>query len=173
MRKLFVFVTAFVLAGVVAMAAEKTIPNRIEDIKQGEWVMMEDVSAAGDGEKIKVTVTAITDGKITMRREHFNRDGVVTETKENEIPVARMRERFADLQKKAKTITEEFVMVGDKEMPVIAIHWEGEGKDDEGKPHEYKIWLSEKLPLTGVAKFWSSDNGIPHAEILDYGFGNN
>jgi len=172
MRTLYIALLAFAFAGFAA-AAEKAIPNRIGDIKQGEWVMMEDVSADADGEKTKITVTNVSDGKVTLRREHFDKAGTVTETKENEIDVERLRQRIADLEKKAGAMTEEFVVVGEKQIPVVAVYWEGEDKDEEGKPHEYKIWMSEKLPVTGLAKFWSSDNGIPHAEIIDYGFGNN
>lgn len=172
MRTMFAFVMAVVLGAAAAVAAEKTIPNSIEDVKRGEWVTMEDVSTNG-GETIKVTATAVGGDTITLRRERFDRDGAVIDATENEIPLSRMRERFADIKKRAKTISDEFVMIGDKEMPVVAVQWEGEAVDSQGTPHQYKIWLSDRLPLTGVAKFWSSDNGIPHAEILDYGFGGN
>ncbi len=170
MRAIVLCATAFALS---AAAAEKAIPDSIADVKRGEWVMMEDVSPDGNGEKTRVTATAVTGDTVTLRRERFDGDGAVIDTKESEIPLSRMRERFADLKKRAKTVTDEFVMIGGREMPVIAVQWEGDSKDDQGRPREYKVWLSEEIPLAGVAKFWSSDAGIPHAEILDYGAGGN
>lgn len=171
MRTLYTVLLAVAFAGFAA-AGDVAIPNRIGDIKQGEWVMMEDVSADAEGEKTRITVTGVAGGKVTLRREHFDAAGAVTETKEDAIDVERLRQRITDLEKKATAVTEEFIIVRDEQIPVVAVHWEGESKDEEGKSHEYKVWLSEKLPVTGLAKFWSSDNGIPHAEIVDYGFGN-
>lgn len=170
MRTLYIAAMSLFLLAVTAAAGEKAVPNRVADMKQGEWVLMEDVSPESDGETIRVTVTRVGGGKFTLRRDHMDKTGAITETKESEMDVADAAKRLDDLGKKARTVTDEMIIVNEREIPVVAIEWEGSKKDADGNSHEYKMWLSEKLPVTGVAKFWSSDNSIPHAEIIDYGF---
>ena len=170
MRKAILFMFVLAVSGLAAHAAE-SIPSRLDKMKAGEWILMQDVSGES-GERTKITVLSVTPEAFTLRREHMDPDGTVTETKEHEIPMDKARERHADLEGKAKEVTKEFVIVKDKEIPVTAVFWESD-KAQDGKPREFKIWLSDELPVTGLAKFWSSSSTFPNAEIIDYGFAGN
>lgn len=170
MRKaLLVFLAVLVLGP--AMAGETAIPNRLDQIKAGEWVLMQDVSG-GDraGETNRITVVKADADTITFKREHYAADGTLIESKERDMDKARMRERAAGLQRDAKSIEPGFMMVKDKEIPVVAVAFDGEDQDDVEAKREFIIWVSSELPASGVAKTWCSDADFPQAEVIDYGF---
>ncbi len=157
----------------VALAAAGTsageIPNRLDQVKAGEWLLMRDVSGARTGELTKFSVSAVkgegADKVLTLKIERYGPDEKVQETKEIEIPVSRYTERMAGLESKAKQIGRERLTVKGKEIPVVTVTW-----DDDKEPREFKLWLSDELPIGGVAKSWSSDQDFPAAEVEDYGF---
>ncbi|MCD8139669.1 MAG: hypothetical protein LUE17_07815 [Planctomycetaceae bacterium] len=168
MRTLFLTVAAVCFA-TFAMAADATIPNRFDQVKPGEWIVMQDVSG-GDraGERNRISVVSVADGVITIRREHYAADGSLIETKEHALDIARITERQAALQTRATSITPGFITVKDKEIPVVAVAFKGENGEDADR--EYMIWVSADLPLGGLAKTWCSDAEFPQAEVVDYGF---
>lgn len=170
MRKaLLVFLAVLVLGP--AMAGETAIPDRLDQIKAGEWVLMRDVSGgARAGETNRITVVKADADSITFRREHYAADGSLIESKERGMDKARMRERGADLQKKAKSIEPGFMTVKDTEIPVVAVAFDGEDEDDVAASREFIVWVSPELPASGVAKTWCSDADFPQAEVIDFGF---
>ncbi|MCD8351335.1 MAG: hypothetical protein LUC93_12070 [Planctomycetaceae bacterium] len=168
MRTLFLTLVAVSFAA-VAMAAETTIPNRLDQVKAGEWVLMQDVSG-GDraGERNRISVVSVADGVINLKREHYAADGSLIETKEHSLDIARMKERQAGLQTRATSITPGFITVKDQEIAVVAVAFKGENGDDAER--EFMIWLSPDLPISGLAKTWCSDAEFPQAEVVDDGF---
>lgn len=169
MRRTLLTLAAIAVLTVAASAAEGSIPNRLGKAKAGEWVMMQNVAGDGAGTKTKVSVTEVKDGVVFIKREIFDRDGNVEDEFQHEIPLDRYDARLAELEGKAKQISRERLAVKDKELSVVAISWDGD--PEEGKPErEFKIWVSEELPIGGIAKTWSSDNDFPAAEVIDYGF---
>lgn len=170
MRKaLLVFLAVLVLGP--AMAGETAIPDRLDQIKVGEWVLMQDVSG-GDraGETNRITVVKADDDSITFRREHYAADGSLIDSKDRDMEKANMRERAAGLQQKAKSIEPGVIMVKDKEIPVVAVAFESEDRDNPEVTRDFIIWVSSELPASGVAKTWCSDADFPQAEVIDYGF---
>lgn len=156
MRKILtaLLVTLFFMA---AVAAADAIPDRLSQAKAGEWVLMTDTSDASSGEKVKFTAVEVRPGDpgvLVLKREHFTADGTVDESREIEVPFDRQAKRMADLKEKAKQISTERLWVKDKEFTVTAVSWDDD-KGEGGEPREFKMWLSEELPLGGVAKFWS------------------
>lgn len=169
MRKILLTLAAIAVLSVAASAADGSIPNRMDKAKAGEWVMMQNVAGDGAGTKTKVSVTEVKDGVVFIKREIFDRDGNPEEVFQHEIPLDRYAARLAELEGKAKQISRERLTVKDKELSVVAISWDGDPED--GKPdREFKIWVSEELPMGGIAKTWSSDHDFPAAEVIDYGF---
>ncbi len=168
MRTLFLTVAA-VCCATLAVAADTAIPNRLDQVKPGEWILMQDVSG-GDraGEQNRISVVSVADGIIMVKREHYAADGSLIETKEHPLDIARMKERQAALQARATSITPGFITVKEKEIPVVAVAFKGEEGEDAER--EYMIWISADLPIGGLAKTWCSDAEFPQAEVLDYGF---
>ncbi len=169
MMRTFVLALCAALLAVSAGVAVD-IPNRIGSAKVGEWVLMEDVSGEESGEATKVTLTAIDGESFTITREHIDASGAVIETKEHTIPLADYNRRMEGMASRAKEITEEFVFIGEKEYPVVAVHIVSDTKDENGNDREFKMWISADLPIGGVAKTWSSDVRFPSAEVVDFGF---
>lgn len=167
MRNTLMFIGALMFLTLAASAADGSIPNRMDKVKAGEWVMMLNVSGAEAGEKIKVSVAEVKDGAVVIKRETFNADGSSGEVEQREIALSRYNERLSELEGKAKQISRERLTVKDKELSVVAVTWDREA---EGETHEFKIWVSEELPIGGIAKTWSSDQEFPAAEVIDYGF---
>lgn len=170
MRGILLAFAALAMFAAQAVAADGAIVNRLDKAKVGEWVMMQDVSGDSVGEKTKVEVIAVRDGMVVIKREHYDENGAVSDSKEHEIKLDRYAQRMADLQEKAKQISRERLTVKDKEMTVQAVSWDDEDPDDADARREFKIWVSEDLPIGGIAKTWSSDPGFPAAEVIDYGF---
>ena len=83
---------------------------------------------------------------------------------------ADMRERSAGLRQRATSIEPGFVMIKDREIPVVAVSFSGDGKDGSGANREFIIWLSNEIPAGGIAKTWCSDADFPQAEVIDFGF---
>lgn len=162
--------TMFLTAAVRAADAP-SIPDRVAAIKPGEWVLMQHVSADGTTETSKATVTAVEGDTITISHEQFDAEGASLGATGRGMNAAEIRERIADLSKRATSITAETLVVKEKELPVVSIQWTADTQDASGRAHEFKVWVSDRIPVTGLAKFWSSDTNIPQAEILDYGFG--
>lgn len=167
MRILYTVLMALVLAAGVhaAEAGAPAIPNRAGLIKPGEWVLMRHITPGGAEETSKATVTAVEGGTVTLTHEVFGADGEVLESNERTMNAAEMGARVDAIAKSAGSVTAETLMVKDAEIPVVVVNWTGNGQ-------EFKAWISPDIPVTGLAKFWTSDANIPGAEIIDYGFGN-
>jgi len=166
-KHVIAFVAAVMLCG-LTIAAEGVIPRRLAEAKAGEWVLLRDVSGENAGETIKFTVVEIKDGEdkvVSMRSERYGEDGTVIETKDFEFPLSKYLERTEKLEDKAKQIGRERLTVKDKEIAVTAVSW-----DDEEETREYKLWISEDIPVGGIVKTWSSDPDFPAAELIDFGF---
>lgn len=168
MRTMIMTLLAVVVCA--AAVAEDSFPNRMSQAKVGEWVLMEDVSGADVGEKTKVTVTKVEDGVVTVKREHLDDSGAVVETKEHEIALDRYNERMDSIKGRATAITEDFVVIKDKEYPVTAVEFVSQSKTEDGEDREFKIWFTDQLPIGGIAKTWCSDADFPSAEVIDFGF---
>ncbi len=162
------FALALLAAG--AAAGADAVPNRIARAKAGEWVLMEDVSGGGEPERTKATLIRIDDESFTVRREHFDENGDIVETREHVLLLADYNRRMEEMASRAKEITEEFVIIGEKEYPVTAVRIAADEADGSGDAREFKIWISPDLPIGGVAKTWSSDAAFPSAEVIDFGF---
>ena len=169
MRTLVFSLLAALVFGSAAIAAD-AVPNRIAKAKVGEWVLMQDVSGDDSGELTKVTLLAIDGDSFTVKREHIDAAGAVVESKEHVVKLDAYNKRMADMAARAKETTQEFVVIKDKQYPVTAVYVISETKDADGNDREFKIWLSEELPIGGVAKTWSSDVKLPSAEVIDFGF---
>lgn len=168
MRALMLSFLAGLLFAGAAVAVD--IPNRIASAKVGEWVLMEDVSGEESGEATKVTLTAVDGEGFTVLRETIDADGAVVETKEDTVSFADYNKRMEGMAARAEEITEEFVFIGGKEYPVVAVRVIAGEKDENGNDREFKVWISPDLPIGGVAKTWSSDVNFPSAEVVDFGF---
>ncbi|MCC8165103.1 MAG: hypothetical protein LIQ31_02865 [Planctomycetes bacterium] len=145
------------------------IPNRLPQAKAGEWVLMQGTSGDNMGVRNRVTVTAVTDGVVSLKRERLGEDGTVEETNSFDLNLDRLASRNADLRERATAIDTETIFVNDKEFSVVAVSWKGDPAED-GNVREFKIWISPDLPVGGLAKTWSSDHDFPSSEIVDYGF---
>ena len=155
---------------VPAASAESAIPSRLDKAKAGEWVVMRDISVGGEEEIMRISVSAVREGNpkvVVLKRERLAPDGSVEESKEMELDLDSYAERVRGLEDKAKQISRERLTVKDKELTVYAVSWDDE-RDDVVR--EFKIWVSEDLPIGGIAKFWCSDPEMPSAEVVDYGF---
>ncbi len=135
----------------------------------GEWALMEDVS--GDAvERTKFTLLRIDGESFTVKREHMDESGAVVETMEHTVSFADYNKRLEGMAARAKEVTREFVIVKDREIPVTAVHIVSDTKDGNGDDREFKLWISDEIPLGGLAKTWSSDPAFPSAEVVDFGF---
>ncbi len=171
MRKLALTLLTLGLITVTAAATDFTqIPNRLPQAKVGEWVLMQNVSGDNQGDTVKITVTKVENGAVTVKREHLDADGNVTSVKEHDMNLAKINARVADLQKKAKFIGEETLYIKDQPFETVAVAWDGDENDDKKAGRQFKLWVSPKLPIGGMAKSWSSDSKFPSYEVLDYGF---
>ena len=168
MRTFFAVILTFAVLAAGASAAEGGIPNRLNKAKVGEWVVLQDVSGEGRGERTRVSVIKATDDAVTIRREFL--DDADAESKEHEINFDRYNKRLSDLEAKAKQISRERLTIKDKEFMVQAVSWDGEDPEDAENRREFKIWVSSDLPIGGIAKIWSSDPNFPASEVVDYGF---
>lgn len=170
MRKLLLSVL-LLLAAAPLSAGETAIPDRFDSIKAGEWMMMRDVSGGDrEGERNKISVVKVDGDVLLMRREHFAADGSLIETKDREMSIAGMRGHFAGIQSIAKSIEPGFITVKNQEIPVVVVAFADEDESGAGEKRDFIIWISEKLPVNGVAKTWCSDAEFPQAEVIDYGF---
>ncbi len=171
MRKLALTLLAFGLFAVTAAAANFTqIPDRLPQAKVGEWVLLQNVSGDNQGDKLKITVTKVQNSTVTVKREHLDADGKVTDSKEHDMNLAKIKDRVADLQKKATSIGEETVYIKERPVATVAVAWDGDDNNDRMAGRQFKLWVSDKLPIGGMAKSWSSDSKFPSYEVLDYGF---
>ncbi len=161
------FAAAFLFA---AAARAVDIPNPLADAVPGEWVLMEDVSGEETGERTKVTLTAIDAERFTICLEHIDADGAVVERNEHTFPLAEHNRRMAEMAANAKETAEDFVFIGDAEYPTVSVHVVTDDKDADGNAREFKLWISDSLPIGGLAKTWSSDPKLPDAEVIDFGF---
>lgn len=146
------------------------IPNPLADAKAGEWVLMEDVSGEESGEAIKVTLVAVDDASVTMRIEDIDADGVVAATREHVIPRAFFDKGREDMRKNLIEVTDDFVVIKGKEYPVVAVRYTAHIPARGGDPVEFKMWISDEIPVTGIAKSWSSDVKFSAGEVVDFGF---
>ena len=156
-----------------AVAADSAVPNRLPQAKAGEWVLMVDITGENAGEKMKVSVVEVREGTpkvVVLRRDRIAADGTSTQEGVLELNLDRYAERMAGLEEKAKQVSRERLTIKDREFTVQAISWDGDTPDADGKPREFKMWLTEELPIGGMAKFWSSDPEVPSIEVIDYGF---
>jgi hypothetical protein len=135
-------------------------------------VITRDVSGEDVGGKIRIVVVKVEDGAVTIRRERLDADGSVSESGEIEIKLPHSEKRLQDLQDKAKQISRERLIIKDREFAVTAISWDGDEGEvgTNGAVREFKVWVSEELPVGGIAKTWSSDPDFPAFEVIDYGF---
>ncbi|MCD7896824.1 MAG: hypothetical protein LUG50_09150 [Planctomycetaceae bacterium] len=173
MRSLRLVVLSCLCLAVATTAAAvdgPEIPNRLPQAKAGEWVLMQGTSGDNMGVRNRVTVTAVKDGVVSLKRERLAPDGTVEETNAFDLNLERMASRNADLREHATAINTETIFVKDKEFSVVAVSWKGDPAEDGSGEREFKIWLSPDLPVGGLAKTWSSDHDFPSSEIVDYGF---
>ncbi|MCL2000870.1 MAG: hypothetical protein FWG74_05505 [Planctomycetes bacterium] len=161
-------VFALTMLTVGAVAADGSLPNRLDQVKAGEWLLLKDVSGARIGELTKFSVSEVkgegADKVVVMTIDRYH-DEKIEETRDIEIPVSRYAERMAGLEARAKQIGRERLTIKDREIVVVTVTW-----DDDREPREIKLWLSDELPIGGLAKSWSSDPDFPAAELVDYGF---
>ena len=174
MRKFVVyaaFAAALMLSAAPAVAGD-IIPIPLVTAKVGEWVLLRDVSGDKAGALVRYTVSERTgtgdDEKVVLRRETLGQDGDAEETRTIDINLAHYKERFHSLEDKAKQISRERMRVKDNEINVIAVAWDHED-EKTGETREFKIWLSDELPVGGMARFWCSDPAFPATEITDFG----
>lgn len=155
----------FALAFAVALsAAAGDIPSRLGRAKAGEWVEMRNTAGDNAGEKVRISVAEVKgegdDAVVVLKMEPSE-----GESRTIELPIARHKARMADLEEKAKQVSRERLTVKGKEISVYAVVW-----DDEENNREFKLWLSEDIPVGGIVKSWSSDPDVPAGEVVDFGF---
>lgn len=160
------FATAIFALALTGLALGVEMPDRLPKAKAGEWVVMQDVSGSGSGGKATITVAEVrgsgTDAVVVLK---IDRDG--GESRTIEIPMSGHDARRAELLDKAKQISQERMTVKGREFPVTAISWD-DTKDDTHR--EFKLWLSDEIPVMGMVKSWSSDPDVPAGEVVDFGF---
>ncbi len=170
MRTFIMALMAAVLLAGAAAAADNVIPNRLAKAKAGEWVMLQDTAGPNAGEKEKFTVAEFKgtgdDMIIVLKRERYDAEGKVSETKDMEINLAKYAARLAELEDKAKQISRERLTLNNTEFTLWAVTWD---RETESGTHEFKIWLSDQIPVGGFFKSWSSDPTFPAAELVDFG----
>lgn len=162
--------TLFAIAVCTVAVAGESFPNRMDQAREGEWVLMREVSSADSDERVRMTVTKVADGKISVRREHLDADGKIFESKDYDLTLESYNQRMEGIKSRARSITNEFLVINDTEFDVVAVEFTGESKTADGEERDFKIWFSEKLPIGGIAKIWSSDPDFPSAEVVDFGF---
>lgn len=167
-------VTAFLmmLALTAAVAADTSkVPDRMDKIQPGEWIILQDTSGESTDTN-KITVLARNGDTLKLRREHYDSNGNLLETKDSDFDIAKYNKRADDIKSKALEVTEEFLMIDDQGHEVVGLLWEDNDKTT-GQKHQYKVLVSPNIPITGVARYWSSNPDSPTADIIDYGFGKN
>lgn len=172
MRKAIAFLMALTLTAAAAVAVDaEDIPNRTSQIQPGEWIILQDTSGETTDTN-RITVLDRQGDMIKLRREHFDGEGKLVETTESELDLNRYRRRMENARDKAMEVTEEFITIGDKEHEVYGLLWEDADKRT-GEKHQFKVLVSPELPISGVARFWTSNPEAFVADVIDYGFGNN
>jgi hypothetical protein len=161
---------ALVLTG-VAGAEDAVFPNRLRNAVVGEWAILMDTAGPEIGNRERVVVVDVAgDGDekaVVIRREPIDDDGTVGEGGEVEINLARFADRMREMTDKAKEIESVEMLVGDSELTMWSMMWEKEAED--GQTYEYKVWVSEELPVGGLFKTWSSDPEFSAVEMIDCG----
>lgn len=172
MRHAFAFLLIFAFAVGVAFAADTSaIPDRTGRIQPGEWIILQDTS--GDStDTNKITVLDRKGDVLKLRREHFDSDGNLVGTTEHELDLKKFAERAQSVKGKAIEVTDEFIMIDEEGHEVVGVLWEDTDKDS-GQKHQYKVLVSENIPISGVVRYWSSNPDAPSADVVGYGFGDN
>lgn len=169
MRRLALSLIICLSVAGTALSTDSVVPFRLPHAKVGEWALFLDTSGSKPGEQFRFSVSEVkgsgADSVVVILYERFDPAGELTDEREIELNLAEMEKRSQELEDKAKQISRERMTIKDQEMTVWAISW-----DDEDNDREFKIWISEDLPVGGLAKSWSSDPEIPAAELIDYGF---
>ncbi|MDR1535849.1 MAG: hypothetical protein LBU64_12275 [Planctomycetota bacterium] len=161
---------ALLLAAAGAGGRAGEIPNRLAKARIGEWALFQDVSAGEhSGDLTRFSVVDIRDGgearTLVVRMEKLGPEGTAEESRDLEMILDEADRRTEELAARAKQVVSGQLLVGEREFPVVEVAW-----DDEDDSREIKIWLSEELPIGGLAKTWSSDPEFPAFELIDYGF---
>lgn len=172
MRRIFAFAMACVFAVSLTAAAVDTsaVPSRAADIRPGEWIILQDTSGHSSDTN-KITVLERNGDVLKLRREHYDSDGNLLETSTNDMDLSKYAQRAADVKSKALDVTEEFMMIDDQGHEMVGLLWED--TDKSGEKHQYKVLVSPNIPITGVARYWSSNPESPVGDVIGYGFGNN
>ncbi len=172
MKKALLFMCVGMVMSAIAMAGDYVLPNRMADVKVGEWVILSETSGPSMGDRERFTVVEIKGEDefktVVVRRERIADDGSVTEQNDLEINLARFQDRLHEMEDKAKQVSRERMVVDNRDLALWSVSWERENED--GEMHEYKMWVSEDLPVGGLYKTWSSDPNFPALELMDCGF---
>lgn len=172
MRKGIAVLMALCITAATAVAVDASaVPNRTSLIQPGEWILLKDTSGETTDTN-KITVLDRQGDMVTLRREHFDGNGVLIKSSESQMDLAKYAKRANDVKSKATNVTEEFMMIDEVGHEVFGLLWEDSNKET-GEKHQYKVLVSPKLPIAGVARFWTSDPEAPTADVIAYGFGSN
>lgn len=169
MHKVIAALIVFCITAVTAAAVDvSSIPNRTRQIQPGEWILLQDTSGESTDTN-KITVLDRNGDIIKLRREHYDDNGVLINSTESEMDLAKYDQRANDIKAKAIGVTEEFMMIGDTGHEVYGLLWENADKNT-GEKHQYKVLVSPDLPIAGVARFWTSNPNSPTADVIGFGF---
>lgn len=165
-------IAAFLILCVAAVSAAavdtSSVPDRIESIRPGEWVILQDTSGESKDTN-KITVMDRKGDVVSLRREHYDENGTLVEVKDSEMNLSKYAQYAKNIKGKAVEVTDEFILIDDQGHEVVGMLWEDQDKNT-GEKHQYKVLVSPNLPISGVARFWTSNPNAPTADVIAYGF---
>lgn len=165
MYKQWIAAVLFVVSlGAVTMAADfSKIPNAIEKAKAGQWASYK----AMGGMEQKQSITAVKgsgeDMVVTIKTE-MSMAGQAMPPQEQEIALKGAKEMQQEAWKNNPNtkITEETITVNGKSFDTVVVETTQEGMS-------VKIYMSEKVPVTGIVKMEMQGMPGPVMELVDFG----
>lgn len=165
-RKLaLVAVLAMCITGAGLAADFDKLPDTMKNAVAGQWVRY---SVIG-GLTQRHTITALEgkgeEARVTVQTETFQ-DGKNVDTETQKMPLGAYRDMqvSALLEDPDTRITDVKIPVGGREYDAVLIEYTNPNYDQPTK-----IWMSEKVPVTGILRMTVGDEAEPILELIDFG----
>lgn len=165
-KKWIAAVLFFISLGAVTMAADfSKIPSAIDKAKVGQWATYTAVGGIEQKQSI-IAVKGSGDDMVVTVKTEMSMAGQAMPAQEQEISLKAAKEMQQEAWKNNPDtkITEESVTVNGKSYDAIVVETVQEGMS-------VKIYMSEKVPVTGVIKMEMDMQGEPTSimELVDFG----
>lgn len=150
--------------GAVAMAADfGKIPDAMKNVKAGQWVSYKTMGGMDQKQSI-VAVKGEGENMVVTLKTEISMAGQTMPAQEIDIPLKGAKEKQQEAWKNAPDtkITEEKITVNGVPYDAVVVQTVQEGMS-------IKIFMSEKVPVTGIIKMEMQDMPAPVMELIDFG----